>query len=450
MEDFGLFDEGLRVPTVQEIREDYQAEMREEYGPNVPVGDGDFLGHSIGIWSDRLGQAYELLEKIHSAIDPDAANGDDLEAVSLITGTFRADAAPSTTILTLVGDEGTVVSGGALAATEGAGDRFETDADTDATFVLLDDWTVSTVYSPGDRVTNSSRAYHCVTGGTSASSGGPITAPSGGADIVDGTVHWKYLGEGVAAVDVDASSVDTGAIIGLSFTITTIATPSAGWNSVTNLHDAELGNVEMDDEELRILRDQELQQAGSTPPDAIRAALLEVPGVTSVHVFYNPSDAVDGNGLPPHSVNALVQGGDNQDIYDCLWKSVAAGIDTMGSQVGTVIDSVGLPQTLRFDRPTPVNIWVIVNATVDIENYDGDDAVSIAILTWGQARDPGANAVAAAISAQAFKVDGMIDTTVLVGTVNPPTTSTTVAIGPRQLAVYDSARLAVHSTPGTP
>lgn len=450
MEDFGLFDEGLRVPTVQEIRDDYQAEMREEYGPNVPVGDGDFLGHSIGIWSERLGQCYELLEKIHGAIDPDAANGDDLEAVSLITGTFRSDAAPSSTILTLVGDEGTVVSGSALAATEGAGDRFETDSDDDATFILLDDWDASAVYSPGDRVTNSSRAYHCVTGGTSASSGGPITAPSGGADIVDGTVHWKYLGEGVAAVDVDASSVDVGPIIGLAFTITSIATSSAGWNSVTNLHDAELGNLEMTDEELRILRDQELQQAGSSSPDAIRAALLNVPGVTNVRVFYNPTDATDGDGLPPHSVNALVQGGDDQDIWDCLWNNIAAGIDRIGAQVGTTIDSAGRPQTQKFDRPTPKLIWVIVNATVDVPNYDGDDVVSTNILTWGQARDPGQDSVAAAISAQAFKVDGMIDTTVLVGLTDPPTTSTTVAIGPRELAVYDSSRLAVNSTPGTP
>lgn len=53
-------------------------------------------------------------------------------------------------------------------------------------------WGTSTVYAPGDYVTNGGNVYLCTVAGTSASSGGP-TGTTISTDITDGTVTWRYL-----------------------------------------------------------------------------------------------------------------------------------------------------------------------------------------------------------------------------------------------------------------
>lgn len=57
-------------------------------------------------------------------------------------------------------------------------------------------WTPSTQYETPTTVTNVGRLYRLIANGTSASSGGPTTNAS---DIVDGTAHWKYLGDGTGS-----------------------------------------------------------------------------------------------------------------------------------------------------------------------------------------------------------------------------------------------------------
>lgn len=446
MPDFGLNPEGLLIPTVQEIREDFEAEMREEYGESVPLGDYTFLGHFIGIMSERLALIWEVLEQGFSALDPDKASGAFLAAVALITGTFKEDAQPSTVTLTLVGDDATVVSDGNQAQTASTGARFTTIEE--ATLEELDAWQPSTVYAVGDRVTNSARAYQCITGGESDASGGPTTTDD---DITDADAHWIYLGEGTAAADVDAESVDTGPIVAVAGDITVISTPVGGWNSVKNLEDADPGRNEMTDEELRLLREAEINQAGTGPADAIRAALLQLTGVTNARVFYNNTDATDSDGILPHSVECLVQGGEDQAIWDCLWNNVAAGIRTVGDEVGTVIDDDGEEQTLRFTRPDVIDIWIEVTLEKDPDEYEGDGAVELAIINYGNAQLPGKNAVASAISAAAFAVAGVIDVSeVLIGTSDPPVASTTIQIEKRELASYDTLRITVTSSDGEP
>lgn len=54
-------------------------------------------------------------------------------------------------------------------------------------------WIASNAFAVGQYCTNGGNTYVCVTAGTSASSGGPTGTGSG---IVDGTVHWNYVGAG--------------------------------------------------------------------------------------------------------------------------------------------------------------------------------------------------------------------------------------------------------------
>jgi hypothetical protein len=108
---------------------------------------------------------------------------------------------------------------------------------------------------------------------------------------------------------------------------------------------------------------------------------------------------------------------------------------------------------MKFSKPTEVPIYIIVNVTVDADEYpeDGDDLIKQAIVDWGDVQATGKNAVASVITAQAFTVDGVLDvTSVLLGTAPAPGTSVTVPIALRELATYDTSRITVNVVTGTP
>jgi uncharacterized phage protein gp47/JayE len=406
MPTYGLLPEGFFPATMSVIREEIETDMRAEFGTSLPMGDGTLLGFLIGILAERLALLWEVAEAVNSSQDPDKATGAALEALCLLTATFRIAAGASVATLTLCGDDGTVVAAGNIVATASTGKEFETAVD--CTIALLTDWAPTTAYNVNDRRKNSGRCYKCITAGVSDGAGGPTTTAD---DIIDGTVHWRYLGEGEGAVDVVAVSLETGEIVALSGDLTDIRTPIGGWDSARNLLDAELGRDVQVDEDLRLLREAELSQTGTGTPDAIRAALLSITGVTSATVFYNNTDVVDGDGLTPHSTECMVQGGVDQDIWDTLWDNVPVGIATIGTEVGLVTDDEGNSQTLKFSRPTTIDIYVRMSLTKNVKTYEGDTIVEEKIVLWGADRSTGDDVHASAVTAQAFAVNGLIDVT---------------------------------------
>lgn len=71
-------------------------------------------------------------------------------------------------------------------------------------------------------------------------------------------------------------------------TLTTILTPIAGWNSITNVEDGVIGRFIETDAELRIRRANSIRLFGAATVESIRARLLQqVSGVTSALVFEN-------------------------------------------------------------------------------------------------------------------------------------------------------------------
>jgi uncharacterized phage protein gp47/JayE len=445
-DEFGLLPEGFVRPTIPEIRDEMEADVRVVTGASTPLGDDTFDGHLIGILSERLGLLWELGEICFSSMDRDKAAGDQLRSLGALTGTFELPALPSTVTETLCGDDASVIPAGTIIATDSTGRKFQTALDE--TLEQLDDWAALGSYIVDDRVTNSNRCYVCITAGVAAGAGGPTTTD---ADITDGTVHWQYIGEGQAAADVKMTSLDNGAVVAIAGDLTDIQTPVGGLNTAVNLHDADLGRDVQNDESFRLLVEEELTQAGTGPADAVRAALLKVPGVTNATVFFNNTDVTDDDGLTPHSTECLVQGGADQDIWDCLWNNVPLGIQTIGDEVGTVEDSEGFDQTLKFSRPEEFDIYIIVDLVEDPKTYGGDTTVKAAIVAWGNAQKTGKDVVASAISAQCFRVAGVLDvTSVKIDTAPAPSGSATIAISLRQLADYDTARISIVTSDGVP
>jgi uncharacterized phage protein gp47/JayE len=458
MTTYGLTDDGLVIPSMDVIREAINARMRTAFGnTSIDLSDGSVEGQIIAILAERESVAWEAIQAVHSSQDPDKATGIGLDTICLYTGTFREEATASVVSLTLTGTPGTVVSAGSRASTLSTGKIFGTLlGGVDGTIVALTAWAPATLYAVGDQRTNNGNAYVCITTGTSAGSGGPTTTD---ADITDNTVHWMYMGEGTGAVAVTAACIETGPIMAVAGDITEIETQTSGWLGVINLLDATLGSDRTSEEGLRLLREFEIGALGSTPLAAIRGELSRVEGVTAVTVFQNITDVTDADGVPPHSVEALVTGGEDDEICEALFNAVAAGVRTYGGESGTVTDEEGTDHTIMFSRPEEVDIYVTITLTKVAATYpsDGDAQVKAAIVAFGDAQSTGTDAVATALGAQAFKVAGVFNVPrsgslggTLISLTASPTTDATLAITSRQKAVYDTSRITVNSSSVTP
>lgn len=466
---YGLTAEGFVPQTLSVIRESINTVMRNTFGASIDVSNLSIMGQIIGIVAERLALLWELSEAVNSSQDPDKATGAALEALCLLTGTFRPAATYSTVTLTLTGTPATAVP--ALSAVRTNSTEIEFKTDSLATITALTAWVVSTPYVVGDRRTANAQVFRCTIAGTSTSSGtGPMVIPSeieaalnGFITITDGTITWEYLGEGTGAIDVTALATTTGPVVAATKDLRVIVNSVSGWESVLNLADADPGRSVATDSELRLLRELELAHGGSTPVNALRAELLDVVDVVAVTIFQNVTDVTDADGIPPHSIEALVRGPDSPDvafdqsIFDALLAGVAAGIRTFGNVTGgvfgTATDDQLTVHAMAFTRPTNVPIYVAISVTKDPNTYpaDGDDQIKLAIDAYGDAQNTGKDAVSSRIAAAAFTVPGVLDvTSCFIGTAPGPTLSTTIAISLRELATFSTLNVAVTAIDGVP
>lgn len=438
---YGVTEEGFVLKPLEVIKGEIEADLQGAFGSSINLAPRSAFGQYVGLQSEREALIWEQMQVVHAAMDPDAAIDESLDAVCALTGTFREGADNSTVTLTALGTAGTVLSAGRVVSVVDVGTQFETTAD--ATITALVAWVLSTAYVVGQRVTNAGKAYQCITAGTSAGSGGPTTTAS---DITDGSVHWQYLGSSTAAVDVVAEAQETGALVALSGTLTVIETPVGGWASVVNLLDADLGRDIEGNADLRQRRADEVSGEGNGTIEAIKRGVLQVPDVTTCIVFQNTTLITDADGVPGKAVEVLVLGGDAAAIRAAIFAEVGAGIETYGSTSGTVTDSSGNVQTIKFSRPTSIDIYVeITEVDKDASEFpsDGETQIKEAIVALGDAFPIGRNVFASRLSAAVFGIAGVRDVIDLFVGVAPSPGAASVAITNRQLAVFDTSRVSV-------
>lgn len=460
---YGLLSTGYAPKPFAVCRAEIGAAIQAKRGTSVDVSDGSLEGQLAAIFAERESLIWDLGQMIVAAYDPDSATDTFQDAICALTGTFRAAPKSSSSPVTCSGTPSTVIASGSQVKTASTGAVFQSTAA--ATIAALAVWAGTTAYTVGQRVTNAGRAYQCVTAGTSAGSGGPTTTATSIPDGA-GALTWRYLGDGTGAVDVTMLSLVQDAIVAVSGDLSVINTPIGGWQSAVNLLDATLGAVAQTNESLRVTREAELAQSGNATADAIRAQLLEVGGVTSCTVFVNTSDVTDGNGQPPHSIQALVQGGADTAIAAVLLANQTAG-QTFGTSSAIAVDSQGISHTMSFTRPSTVNIYVDITLTYNPAAQTsggypagGDALVQAVITAFGNTLGGGRDVVASALSAAVFPVfinnllalgvQGVLDvTSVKIGLAPSPGSSTTLVMTPFQLAAFDTSRVTVHSSAGS-
>jgi uncharacterized phage protein gp47/JayE len=181
---------------------------------------------------------------------------------------------------------------------------------------------------------------------------------------------WSLPASGVTigaggTVIVTATCQTAGNIAADPATLTGIATPLAGWVSVTNSQTASPGLPVETDGKVRARQSISVALPSNTMLAGTIAAIAQTPGVSRYNVIENPTGTVDAFGTPAHSITAIVEGATDAAVAQAIYNNRGIGCATNGTTTVNVTDAF-TQQTLPigFSRPsyTPIFVSLSVHA----------------------------------------------------------------------------------------
>lgn len=495
---FGLSASGFLIETLADYKEEIQTAMRAQFGPQINLREDEFLGQLIGVLSEPLAKLDQKMEAVYWSQYPDTAYGVSLDNVVAITGIRRLDATKSEGTITAIGTEATLIpEGSVVSVADEPESRFVTTEDGtigpginevqtitfsaapdagEITFVFDGDetatlsWnnTAGDVETELENLSTIGAGNVSVTGSFATQFEVTFLNDLGGQDVpilevgdvqtlentsvpIDVTIAVTTPGE-LPNVDIPVEGETAGAFAAPAGSLTVIETVVAGWDSVTNAEDIFVGKNIETDAELRIRREKTLSAPATATLESIRSAVLEIDEVKDASVHHNPSGVTDSHGLPPWTTHVVVLGGEDEDIANALWEHVATGKPLMGDVEYNIVDSQGFLQTMRFDRPTEVDIWIEIDIeTNNLFPLDGNDQIKAGLIAFADDNfligDDvvvfGSESIASVLSNGG--ISGIIDYEIRIGTAMSPTLDDNVMIERNEIADFDTSRITIGS-----
>jgi uncharacterized phage protein gp47/JayE len=393
-----LTEHGYELPTLEEIYTDIAARQKKVF-PDINLDPATPDGQLLGLLAEAIHQAYEVGAGIYTGMDPRGASGIMLDRVASLSGIYRKKAMRSRVNLTFSGTDGTTIPERTRVQDNNTPPRvFETET-------------------------------------TASISGG--------------------------SVNILAHAIEPGPMTIPADTVTELVNPIPGVTSVTNPTAGQSGRNEETDAELRLRREASLAQRGQALVDSVYAAIYQVEEVEGVAVYENKESSDDSNGVPGHSIYCIVEGGDPAEIADAIMRNKSLGCGLHGTESVEWYDLQGFGHTVRFSRPTQVEIWIQVTVASPAFGPDVEEAVKTAIIEYiqdirvRQAECPiGGVGIGDDIQAATFypALSGTPDytpITILVGKTDPGD-SDVVTIGIDEIGAFDAARITVMEHGATP
>lgn len=141
--------------------------------------------------------------------------------------------------------------------------------------------------------------------------------------------------------------------------INTIVTPTRGWTAVVNEVPAVAGVNQETDSALRSKQKISTANPSNTVFEGTIGAVANVDGVVRYAAYENDTDA-ERDGLPPHSITMVVDGGTNEDVAQAIYLHKTPGCYTNGDiEVNVTGSLTDIP--IRFYRPHYVDTSVKVS-----------------------------------------------------------------------------------------
>ena len=176
-------------------------------------------------------------------------------------------------------------------------------------------------------------------------------------------IQWRLPKSVTISNDGTATALATcttiGRITAATGDINTIVTPTRGWTSVINGVPAIAGVNQETDSALRAKQRISTANPSNTVFEGTIGAIANVDGVVRYAAYENDTDT-ERDGLPPHSITMVVDGGTDQDVAQAIYLHKTPGCYTNGDIEVNVSGSLTeIP--IRFYRPHYVDVAVKVS-----------------------------------------------------------------------------------------
>jgi uncharacterized phage protein gp47/JayE len=310
---------GFHAPDYPTVLQEYQDEYKAIYGADINLDDDTQDGQWLAISARAIFDLIQVTQFVYNSFSPATALNDALTRNVKINGISRLIPTFSQVNLDIIGSAGTVITSGQAEDTLGQ------------------KWNLpATVIIPLSGV-----------------------------------------------ITVTATATEIGEIPAQAGTVTKIATPTNGWQSVNNPLPATSGAPVESNADLRLRQSRSTMLPNQTVMDGIVGAVAQVTGVLQVRGYENDTDTTDPDTIPPYSIAIVAEGGIAQDIADAINFKKPAGSPTFGTTSVISVDSRGVPNTINFSEVVPVTIGVqiILDALLGYVSTTGD-AIKIAVADY--------------------------------------------------------------------
>lgn len=340
---------GITAPSYADILLSLEASFRSIHGEDAYLSPDSADGQFLAIVARAIADCNDALVACYNHMSPLTATGEGLSSVVSINGIARALASNSQVSLVLTGTVGTFIQNGQ--ARDTAGNLWNLPA--------------AVVIGAGGTVTVTA----------TADQEGDIQAGAGAVSI--------------------------------------IATPTAGWATVTNAAPATPGEPVETDAALRTRQAASVALGSVGLLEGLVGALQALDGVTHARVYENNTGSTDANGIPARSLAPVVAGGDATEVATTIMRKRAPGAGLYGSTTVSLLDSVGQTQAIKFTVPTIVDVTVAINLT-GLPGYTTDvgEAIKAALVAHSATLRPGENVYWSRL----FKPAGLFDNPTLSAT----------------------------------
>lgn len=321
-----ISETGCLKPDYAEVLAYLEDLFRGIYGVDVYIDPDSQDGQLLAIFAAAIDAANAETLQAYNAFSPSTARGVGLSSVVKINGIARRTPTYSTVDLLITGQAGTIITDGIAQSADGT------------------QWLLPA----------------------------SVTIPPDG-DIT-----------------VTATAKDVGAVLALPGDIETIGTPTRGWQEVTNPGPAAPGTAVESDAELRQRQTVSTALPSRTVFEGTIGAVASLQGVTRYRGYENDTSVADADGLPPHSISLVVQGGDSALIAQAIADKKGPGAATYGTTSVDVTDEYGVTRAIKFYRPTTATIKVALSITAMTGFTTAiETAIKQAIVDWVNALDIG-------------------------------------------------------------
>lgn len=469
MSDYGLSAEGFKQKRLADIIQSMNSRIADQLGVQISTEANSVFGQLIGVFSYEIADLWEQTAQVYGAMYPHTASGVSLDNASALAGITPISAEETTVVCTCYGTDGTSIPYGSQISSASNSNIVFQCTDSSATISSSSACDVGITLEEVDAVTYTvtiDGTPHSYTADGTETIAQVLTAIGSTITEVTANVENDVLElvesnqENTFSCSISADltfehigspvtfeCTQTGAITPAIGDLTDIVTTYAGWDSVSNNVPANTGREAESDTALRQRWNNSLYTRSVGMTDSIASALLTLNGVTSAYVYENDQDTTDADGRPPHSIEAVVNGGENDEIGLVIWQKKSAGIDTYGSQSVSINDSQGFPHTINFNRPLVVPIYLDIAVTEYPEESLPPNAQTMivdAVINYGNTLTVGNDVILQRFMGAIYQnVPGIGYITVTASTDGITYSSTNIQIDARHVATFDPTRVQV-------